>query len=91
MFPMPLLAAKGSPPEVVRYIEHREFCEHFRSEPWPEGASIADKERREFLAQQFGRYCKGSDAGLRELKRKYKGDRSVIERLEKYEPDIESR
>lgn len=90
-FPIASLAADLNPPEVAAYLERRELCEHFRSEPWPEGSSPTDKERRLFLARQFERYCKGSDEGLRELKRKYKDDRAVIERLDKYEADIEAR
>lgn len=76
-----MLAAEVAPSEVSRYIGRRELCEHFRSEPWPAGATVSDKERREFLARQFERYCKSSDTDLRELKRKYKDDRAVIERL----------
>lgn len=87
----PLLAAAGGPSEVADYIERRELCEHFRDEPWPEGSSPTDKERREFLVRQLERYCKGADAGLRELKRKYKDERSVIDRLNKYDPEIEAR
>lgn len=91
LMPATLLAAQKYPPEVARYLERRELCEHFRGEPWPEGSSPADKGRREFLVRQFKRYCKGSDAALRELQRKYRNNRSVVERLDKYEPEIEAR
>jgi len=83
------VAADGYPPEVAKYIERREICEHFRQEPWPEGSVGDDKERKEFLVSQFERYCKGTDKAIRELKRKYKNNRAVIEKLEQYEPDIE--
>lgn len=51
----------------------------------------AEKERRGFIAAQFERYCKGSDQAIRELKRKYKDNRTVMDKLEKYETDIEGK
>lgn len=85
-------SAEGSyPREVSDYIERREICEHFRQEPWPEGPSTEDKERREFITAQSDRYCKGTDQAIRALQRKYKNDKSVIERLGKYETDIEGK
>jgi hypothetical protein len=89
--PTALLAEESYPLEVSDYIERREVCEHFRQEPWPEGSSTEDKGRREFIAAQSDRYCKGTDQAIRELKRKYKNDKSVIKRLEKYETDIEGK
>lgn len=83
------LAAESHPPEVAEYIAQREICEHFREEPWPEGSSVEDKERREFIAARYKRYCTGSDQTARELKGKYKNNRTVMDRLEKYEADIE--
>lgn len=83
------LAAETYPLEVTEYINRREVCEHFRQEPWPEGSSLEDKERREFIATKFDNYCKGSDQALRELKRKYKPNCDVLNRLEKYEKNIE--
>lgn len=83
------LAAEAYPQEVATYIERRELCEHFRQEPWPEGASAEDRQRREFIASQWDRYCRGSDQALRELKRKYKANQAVMDRLESYETDIE--
>lgn len=88
---IPAWAVQSYPPEVARYLDRRELCEHFRQEPWPEGASTADKERRQFLAGQFGRHCKGADQALRSLKAKYAKDRTVLERLESYEENIEQR
>lgn len=85
------LADEAYPMEVSDYIAKREMCEHFRQEPWPEGSSVEEIERREFIAAQSERYCVGTDQAIRELKRKYKDNRSVIERLEKYESDIEGK
>lgn len=84
-----LLAAESYPQEIVGYIERREICEHFRQEPWPEGISPEEKERKEFLSGQLDRYCKGTDQALRELKIKYKNNQSVMNRLEQYEASIE--
>lgn len=89
MFAGPSLAQESYPTEVAEYIEKREICKHFRLEPWPEGSSNEEKERRAFLAAQSERYCKGSDQAIRELKKKYKNNKRVTERLETYEESIE--
>jgi hypothetical protein len=78
-------------PEISEYIERREACEHFRQEPWPEGQTVQDKERREFLVSQLQRYCAGTDQAIQELKQKYGNDPAVIDRLDKYEFPIEGR
>lgn len=85
------LATELYPQEVSEYIERREACDHFRGEPWPEGASNEERERRDFIAAQLKRYCKGSDQAIRALKAKYKNNRVVIDRLEKYEADTEGK
>ncbi|MOA15231.1 hypothetical protein D3C78_1353800 [compost metagenome] len=81
-------AAVAFPPEVAEFIEGREVCEHFRQEPWPEGHSAEDSERREFISSQIERFCRGSDRALRQLKDKYKSNWEVMQRLEKYEEKI---
>ena len=83
------LAAEAYPLDVAQFIERRELCEHFRQEPWPEGESVEEMKRREFIASQFERYCKGSDQAIRDLKKKYANNRAVTNRLEKYEINIE--
>lgn len=83
-------AAERLPPEVARFVARRELCEHFRQEPWPEGATPAAQERREFLARQLGRHCTGSDRALAALKAKYRAEPGVRERLEAYETPIEA-
>lgn len=85
-----LLAAEAYPLDVAKYIERREVCEHFRQEPWPEGTSLDEKERRKFLAAQLDRYCTNSDRLLRELKGRYKDNQSVLNRLKEYEATIEA-
>jgi len=91
LFTASAIAAEAYPRDVAEFVERREACEHFREEPWPEGSSIGDRERREFIAGQFERFCRGSDRAIHELKKKYQDDRAVIERLERYEPNIEGR
>ncbi|NMF95995.1 hypothetical protein GPA27_01105 [Aromatoleum toluolicum] len=85
------LASEIFPTEVSEYIGRRDACEHFRAEPWPEGASSEELERRDFIAAQLLHYCKGSDQALRDLKAKYRGNRVVMDRLERYEADIEGK
>ncbi|MDH4556947.1 hypothetical protein E8F11_17545 [Pseudomonas sp. BN417] len=85
------LAAEGYPSDVAQYIERRELCEHFRGEPWPEGGSVEEKERRAFITSQFERYCKDSDQAIEKLKKKYTNNQAVMNRLEKYEKNIEGK
>lgn len=85
------LASEIYPRDVSEYIERREVCEHFRAEPWPEGGSSEERERRDFIAAQLLHYCKGSDQAIRELKAKYRDNRVVMDRLETYEADIEGK
>lgn len=89
LFAAPSWAAETYPQEVAEYVERRELCEHFRQEPWPEGSSEADRARRAFIAAGFKRHCTGADQAIRALRQKYRGDRTVMDRLEKYEADIE--
>jgi hypothetical protein len=91
LFAASSLAAEGYPQEVADYIERREACEHFRQEPWPEGSSAKDRERRAFIVARFKRYCTGIDRANRALKEKFQNDKAVMERLEKYDADIEGR
>jgi len=57
----PLFAQQPLPDEVTEFIEQRTLCEHFRAEPWSEGNTSEELERREFLIEQSQRYCTGSD------------------------------
>lgn len=85
------LASDIYPQEVSEYIGRRDACEHFRAEPWPEGASSEEQERRDLIAARLHQYCKGSDQALRELRAKYRDNRAVVERLERYEAYIEGK
>lgn len=75
------------PNEVRRFIEDRESCDHFRSEPF-EGTSKEMVERREFLIQSVQIYCSGTDRRLAALKARYKNNKSVMSKLNKYEEKI---
>lgn len=85
------LATEIYPQDVSEYIARRDVCEHFRAEPWPEGETREERERRDFVAAQLRHYCKGSDLALRELKAKYRDKRVVMDGLERYEGDIEGK
>ena len=86
---LPVLAQQPMPDDVTAFIEQRTLCDHFREEPWPEGGSTEEAERRAVISQQIKRYCAGSDESLRSLKERYRDDRVVMQQLEKFETTIE--
>jgi hypothetical protein len=51
--------------------------------------TIALAKRREFLHQRLREFCVGTDKQLDELKQKYQSDKTVMEKLNQYEPQIE--
>ena len=78
-------AADALPPDVTRFIEQRDICDHFRGEPFEGDAS-----RRELIEQQSNKYCAGTDKELARLKEKYSSSSLILQRLEIYEPCIEA-
>ena len=72
------------PPDVARFIERRDGCDHFL------GEDPYDEERRKFLQQQTLRLCVGTDNDLATLKKKYRGDNAIMAKLNDYEPQIET-
>lgn len=72
------------PDDVSRYVERRESCDHWRGE---EGY---DADRQAEIRWALCQSCPGSDAGLVRLKKKYRADKSVQDRLAEFEPTIES-
>ncbi|MCC6595169.1 MAG: hypothetical protein IT477_01520 [Rhodanobacteraceae bacterium] len=70
-------------PEVMRFIQRRDSCDHFR------GEEAYDAARREFLLLRVREHCTGSDAELAALKARYKDQPAVMERLDRYESRIE--
>jgi hypothetical protein len=86
---LPLHGQETLPDDVSAFIEQRTLCEHFRAEPWPEGESPEERERREFLILQLQRYCRGSDEQRHLFRERYRGNRAVLQQLGKFESSIE--
>lgn len=81
------LASHGQqtlPPDVERFVQRRDLCDHFR------GEEPYDAERRAFLEKRIRKFCTGTDAKLAALKRKYKGRSDVMAKLSEYETTSES-
>jgi hypothetical protein len=73
------------PSDVVKYIDKRDLCDHFRGEiPDP-----SDKTRMEQVNKAIDQYCSGTDAKLASLKAKYKDSKTVQDALSEYDPHIE--
>ena len=79
----PTLAAEQVPHDVAEFLRRTELCAHFRQEPWPEGKSEADTERREFIVDQIEEFCTDLPEANRNLREKYFDDPSVISGLNK--------
>lgn len=77
------IAAGSLPKDVAQYIERRDVCEHWRGE---EGY---DKDRQAQINFGQCQSCPGSDVGLARLKTKYRNNKAIISRLQKYESQIE--
>ncbi len=76
-------AATDAPDDITRFITRREECDHFR------GEEAYDEERGRFLRENLERTCKGTDAELAELKRKYANRDDLTKRLSEFESTIE--
>lgn len=71
------------PPDVARFIERRDGCDHFR------GEEPYDEERRKFLNQKMTELCPSTDKALARLKNKYRKNKKIMVVLNEYEPQIE--
>ena len=71
------------PSDVASFIERRDGCDHFR------GEEPYDKERRKFLHHRILELCGETDKQLALLKKKYRANKTVIAKLNEYEPKIE--
>ena len=84
-----LLAACASPgklpPDVGRFIERRDACDHFRGEV----ADPPDRGRMQELAEGFARFCTGTDNELAGLRQRYASDAGVMSRLSGYDEHVE--
>jgi hypothetical protein len=79
----PTLAAEELPHDVAEFLRRAELCTHFRQEPWPEGKSAEETERRDFIAKQIGEFCTGLPEESRKLREKYLRESSVINEMNK--------
>lgn len=72
------------PREVVKFVERREACEHFRGEI----PNVDQKKRLEEVIRKTNTFCRGTDKKLAYLRKKYARDTGVIDRLKDYEAEI---
>ncbi|MBI4204957.1 MAG: hypothetical protein HY527_08010 [Betaproteobacteria bacterium] len=72
------------PSDVATFIERRDGCDHFR------GEDAYDEERRNFLQRETLRLCVGTDQEFAALKKKYRGEKTIMDRLNEYEADVEA-
>jgi hypothetical protein len=73
------------PDDVVRFVEQREACDHFRGEfPDP-----PDPERSAEVLKMILEFCTGTDARLAELRARHLANSSAIKRLNDFETVIE--
>ena len=75
------LATEEVPKDVAEFLRRGELCDHFRQEPWPEGGSEEERERREFITKQIEELCTGLPEAGSSLREKYRGKSSVLEKL----------
>jgi hypothetical protein len=76
-----VLAADDVPKDVAEFLERGELCKHFWQEPWPEGGSKEEKQRRDFISRQMEEFCPGLSEVGSKLREKYSDKPSVLEKL----------
>ena len=79
----PAPVASAAPTEVAEFRTQRDLCDHFR------GEEPYDAKRAAELAQQLDKFCKGTDARLAGLRRKYAAQPGVLDTLKAYEDQVE--
>lgn len=79
----PTLAAAEVPHDVAEFLQRAELCTHFRQEPWPEGQSAEESERRKFIVKQIEEFCTGLPEANRKLRDKHLREPAVINKLNK--------
>ena len=75
-------SAPPLPEEVTAFVSKRDDCDHWR------GEDPYDADRAKQIADAENKTCKGSDAALANLRKKYKNDPNVIDALKDYEDKI---
>lgn len=83
------------PPDVTKFIEERMPCDHFRGEPrnFDESyirangkqAEIEQAERADFLEKMKKKTCDQMDKRLRNLNKKYSGNKFIADKLSEYD------
>ena len=72
--------------DVIKYVEQREGCDHFRGEvPDP-----PDAQRMRKIEREIRKLCTGTDKKLGKLKRKYARNQVVLNRLSEFEDNIKA-
>ena len=71
------------PRDVQSFAELRESCDHWR------GESGYDEERQKDIDWSICQSCRGTDAELARLKRKYRHSARVMDALAAYDPHVE--
>jgi hypothetical protein len=77
------------PPDVRAFLDDRDLCDHFRGEPWPEGDTAEDRERRRQLVEGVRTACAGTDRQLKALLERHRGNAAVMQVLAGFERNIE--
>ncbi|RYE73450.1 MAG: hypothetical protein EOO81_00420 [Oxalobacteraceae bacterium] len=74
----------STPPEDVRlFIDKRDRCDHLRGEDFYDGNRAKDIQNKMTL------FCRGTDARLAGLKRRYQGRPDIMRALAAYDAKIE--
>jgi hypothetical protein len=76
-------ASAPSTADVAEFRAQRDQCDHFR------GEDPYDAKRAAELATQLDKFCKGTDARLAGLRKKYAVQPAVLESLKDYEDQVE--
>ncbi len=77
--------ATDATPDLASFLERRADCDHWRGEvPDP-----PDPDRMREVEQQTALTCKGTDADLAALKKRYRDDPVVAKQLAEFEDRVE--
>ncbi|MGF9563492.1 hypothetical protein [Neorhizobium sp. JUb45] len=69
------VSAASLPSDVQTFVSERENCDHFR------GEEPYDADRRREIEAALDRYCRGTDARLDGLKKKYRNAPAAVRDL----------
>ena len=78
------------PPDLRAFLDDRDLCDHFRSEPWPEADSAEDRARRNQLVDGMKTTCAVMDRRLAALKHRYRDHAGLTKLLLGFESVIEA-